>query len=57
MRSVFDGSIGTSCVTVQIPIYPDGRFHLLVHFEPALRSEFISIWTPQIPVPAAKVIV
>ena len=33
---------------VQVPIHPNGRVNLLVHFEPPLRSKHASIWTPQI---------
>ena len=43
-------------VTVQVPEHPNGRFHLLVHFEPTLWPEFMSIRTPQILVPAMRII-
>ena len=44
-------------MTVQITIHPDGRLHLLVHFEPTLWSELTSVRTPHVLVPATETMV
>ena len=47
-------STEASRVTIQVPIHPNGRFSLSIHFEPTLRPELASVWTPQVLVPVTK---
>ena len=32
----------------QVAVNPERRIRLLVHVEPSFRSEFISVWSPQV---------
>ena len=44
---MLSGSIEAPCVNVQVPIHPNGRFHLIVHFKPPPRPKAASVWSPQ----------